>query len=202
MSGSKSHGRQRPITRLAAMLGRTRIALLAGILTIGFAGCGGNDGTIPQSDSEQLLSLLTSLQDQLQTHNCAVAESLASNFDKAVNDLPDTVDPEVQDALDKGAEHLTELANDPSQCVDTGSTGVGGVETTDTTDTGSSTTSSTSTTTTTTETTSTPEENTPETPSTAGPGHETPPTGQGPQNGGNTGSPTSGGLEPPDGGKR
>jgi hypothetical protein len=207
MWGSNARGRRRPLTRLAAMLGRTRIALLAGILTVGIAGCGGNDGTIPQSQSEQLLQQLALLKNQVETSDCTLAEGTATKINEAIANLPDSVDPEVQDALSKGAENLTELAKDPSQCTG-GATGASGLETTDTTDSTTdsttdtdATTESTSTTTTTSTTdTSTPEQNTPEQPT--GPGNQdetpTPPDGG---NGG-AGGPRSGGVVPPGGGKR
>ncbi len=203
MSVSNPTGRRRPITRLAAMLGRTRIALLAGVLTIAIAGCGGNNGTIPKSDSQNLLNLLTSLEDQVKTNQCTLAEGTAMKIDEAIKNLPDTVDPKVQEALDKGAANLAALTNDPSQCVD-GASGAEGVQPTDTTtDSSSSTTSTTSTTTTTTESTSTAQQDTTQQPPTGTPpGHETPPgNGGGQGGGGGTGGPT-GGLEPPNGGKR
>jgi hypothetical protein len=192
------------------MLGRTRIALLAGVFVIGIAGCGGDDGTIPQTDSEQLLGLLAQMKTQIETGDCTLAEGTATKIDDAINSLPNGVDPEVQDALSKGAQRLTELTNDPSQCVEGGATGAEGAQTT-TTDTEATSTETTTTTSSTTTETAPPEEDTTEQPPTdTPPGHETPPgngAGQGGGNQGNQGSESpgeaspSGGLEPPGGGK-
>jgi hypothetical protein len=198
-------GRPRPVTRLAAMLGRTPIALLAGVFAIAIGGCGGSDdGSIPSSDSTKLLTLLSQLQSYVSTGDCALAEDAAADVTTAVQALPDGVDPDVETALAKGADHLAELTKDPTQCTDAGPSGETGVQTTETT-------STTSTETSTTESTSTPDETTPsedtgETPPTGTPpgqDEQTPPAGngQGTQGGGNGGAPTSGGVNPP-GGKR
>lgn len=206
---SDAQGRQGPVTRLGAMLGRTRIALLAGIFALGIAGCGGNNGTIPQDDSQQLLNMLSLLQNQVETGDCTLAEDTATKIDAAISNLPDSVDPNVQDALSKGAENLTELAKSPSQCTE-GASGAAGVQTTDTTSTDTTSTTSTTTETTsstpettTTETTQPQQDTTEQPPTGIPPGHQTPPgNGNQGQQGGGIGGPTSGGLEPPDGGKR
>jgi hypothetical protein len=204
MWGSDMNGRRGAITRLAAMLGRTRIALLAGVLAIGIGGCGGDDGTIPKSDSENLLGLLASLEEQVQAHQCAVAEGTAGQIDAAVKSLPSDVDQKVQEALNKAAEHLATLTNDPDQSVEA-ATGVDGVQPDDTTTT-TTTTESSTTADTTADETSTPEDDTgDQAPPTDT--HETPPNGenQGPAGGGDQpaggeGAPASGGVTP--GGKR
>jgi hypothetical protein len=193
------------------MLGRTRIALLGAVFALGIAGCGGNDGTIPQDNSQQLLNMLTLLQNQVETGDCTLAEGTASQIDEAISKLPDSVDPDVQNALSKAAENLTELSKDPSQC-DSSTTGAQGAQTTDTT--------STTTTTTPTDTTSTPEptptttsegddteqpppNDTPPGHQTPSPGNETPPGSGGNQTGGprDNGGPATGGVTTP-GGKR
>jgi hypothetical protein len=169
------------------MLGRTRIALLAGILTLGIAGCGGDDGTIPKDNSEDLLGKLTQLQDQIDRGECTVAEGTASQINEAVQNLPNDVDPEVQDALNKGAENLANLT--PEQCTEGGATGAAGVETTDETTSSTSTTTTTTSTETTTPTDTTPtEDTTEEPPSETPPGQQTPP-GNGGGNEGNQGTP-------------
>jgi hypothetical protein len=209
---SKRTGRRRPVTRLGAMLGRTRIALLTGIFALGITGCGGNDGTIPKDDSQQLLNMLTLLENQVETGDCTLAEGTATKIDAAISNLPDSVDPEVQDALSKGAENLTELAKNPDQCTE-GASGAQGAQTTDTTSTTTTTTSTepTSTTETTPETTTSQGDGTGQTqPSNTPPGHqpptpgnETPPGGGGQTGGprGEGGGPASGGVTIP-GGKR
>jgi hypothetical protein len=188
------------------MLGRTRIALLAGVLTIGIAGCGGDDGTIPQSQSEQLLNILASLQNQVDDGNCAVAQSTVQQLNSAIQDLPSSVDTKVKDALERGTANLSDLTQDPQKCTSaSGATGASGAETTDSTYSTPTTTPDTTTEAeTTTDETSTPEEDTgDQPPSGPQPGHETPPAGdQGPQGGPQTGGgPTTGGVTIP-GGKR
>jgi hypothetical protein len=189
------------------MLGRTPIALLAGVFAIALGGCGGSDdGTIPSSDSENLLTMLATLQDQVASQQCTLAEGTAVKISDAVKALPTDVDPDLHAALTKGAENLANLTKDPAKCTPAGATGVGGVETTDESST-TSTDLSTTTTTTAPDETTTPE-NTDETPP-AGPppgqDEQTPPTGngQGTQGGGNGGGggPASGGVGSP-GGKR
>jgi hypothetical protein len=186
------------------MLGRTRIALLAGVFAIGIAGCGGDDGTIPKDQSEELLGMLNLLQNQIETGDCTLAEGTASKIDEAVGNLSNEVDPEVQDALNKGAEHLAQLT--PEQCVEGGATGAEGAQTTDTTDAETSTEITTTTSSsTTTEATSTEEDTTEPPPTGTPPGHETPPGGGnagGPRGEGDQGGPASGGIVPPGGGKR
>jgi hypothetical protein len=207
MSVSKPQGPRRPITRLAAMLGRTRIALLAGVLTIGIAGCGGDDGTIPQSQSEQLLNILASLQNQVDDGNCAVAESTVQQLNSAIKDLPSSVDTKVKDALERGTANLSDLTQDPQKCTSaSGATGASSVETTDSTSSSTSTTTPDTTTgpETTTDETSTPADTGEQPSSGTPPVHETPPTGdnQGPLGGNQTGGgPRTGGVTIP-GGKR
>jgi hypothetical protein len=195
-------GRPRPVTRLAAMLGRTPIALLAGVFVIALGGCGGSsNGTIPSSDSEKLLGMLAQLQSYVSTGDCTLAEGTAADVTAAVKALPDGVDPDVETALTKAADNLEALTKDPTKCTDTGASGAEGVTTTDSTSTTIPTSTSTSTTTT---ETSTPEQTgeTPPTGTPPGQGPTTPPgNGEGNQGNGNgNGGPESGGVGA--GGKR
>jgi hypothetical protein len=174
------------------MLGRTPIALLAGVFAIAIGGCGGSDGgTIPSSDSTKLLTLLSQLQSYVSTGDCALAEDAAADVTAAVKALPDGVDPEVETALTKGADNLAELTKDPTQCTD-GASGPTGVQTTETTSTTSTETSTTTTPTTTDETT--PPENTGEQPPTGQDnGPTTPPADNGAGNQGDEGNGGGGG---------
>jgi hypothetical protein len=186
------------------MLGRTPIALLAGVFVIALGGCGGSsNGTIPSSDSEKLLGMLAQLQSYVSTGDCTLAEGTAADVTAAVKALPDAVDPDVETALTKAADNLEALTKDPTKCTDTGASGAEGVTTTDSTSTTIPTSTSTSTSTTTTET-STPEQTgeTPPTGTPPGQGPTTPPgNGEGNQGNGNgNGGPESGGVGA--GGKR
>lgn len=194
------------------MRGTTRISLLAAIfaIAIAIAGCGSDDeGTIPSDQSDTLLSLLSSVENSVNDGNCELAQKTAEELVDTVNNLPADVDNEVQSALTKASEQLVNLAENPEQCVDDGTTGAGGVEETTTTDTTSTTTvEPTETTTTETSTTeepqTTPQDETPtEDPNIApGNGQGNPGNGQGnPGVGGpGNGGPATGGVEP--GGKR
>jgi hypothetical protein len=187
---------------------RTQIALLAGVFAIAIGGCGGDNGTIPTQDSEELLNMLAQVESLVETGDCAVAATSAGQLTDAINELPEDVDPEVQSALTKGASNLLALTKDPDNCTGEGNTGEEGAQTTETETTESSTTE---TATSTVEQTSTIEEPTEETqPVEPTEGNQAPPTvdgsDQGPQGGGpgatgGGGGPASGGVDVP-GGKR
>lgn len=114
------------------MLGRTRIALLAGVFAIGIGGCGGNDdGTIPADQSEALLSLLTAVQSSVSTGDCDIAGETAQELVDRVNDLPGEVDNDVQEALTKASQQLVTLADNPEECGDQGATGPDETDTTE-----------------------------------------------------------------------
>ncbi len=205
-AGAKGQGRRRPVTRLAAMLGRTRIALLLGVFAIGIGGCGGGeDGTIPTDESEALLSLLSAVQSSVSTGDCDIAEQTAAEVVDRVNNLPSDVDNELQEALTKASQQLVALANNPEECVGEGTSGPEGTDTTEPTTTEEEPTTTEEEPTTTDEEPTTTEEEPPppedeqptEDPSVA------PDNGQGNQGGGNGGGvrdPATGGVQP--GGKR
>jgi hypothetical protein len=115
------------------MRGRTRIALLAGVSAIALGGCGSsNDGTIPMDQSENLLNLLAAVQTSVTDGDCDLAAKTALELTTAVNNLPSDVDQDVQSELTKAAGNLTQLAQDPTQCVaESGATGPTGIETTE-----------------------------------------------------------------------
>jgi hypothetical protein len=185
-------GPRRPITRLAAMPGRTRISLLSCVLALAIAGCGSsNDGTIPPSDAENLLTLLSAVQTEAAQGECELARDHAQEFVSAVGNLPPDVDPKVADELDTAATNLDQLAKDPSECTETGASGALGDQST------TSTTTTVAPETTTEETTTTEESTTTLEPPTGQQGEPNPPAGgqdQGGSAGGDTGGPASGGV--------
>jgi len=130
---------RRPLSRLAAVGGRTRISLLACLIALGLAGCGSDDGTIPQSQSSDLLALLDNVQETADTGDCDHASEFAREFANRVDELPSDVDADVREELNKAAANLDQLAGDSSQCKpppETGASDTGGVlETTESTST-------------------------------------------------------------------
>jgi len=144
---------------------RTALAALAAAL---LAGCGSSDDkSIPPDASGQLIAQLHSVQDQVSSGNCELAQGGATQFKANVDDLPSSVDSQTKDDLTKLADNLVELTN--SQC-NTGASGLSGATETTSTESSSSTETSTEepTTTTSTTTTSTTEQEQP-TPSGGGP---------------------------------
>jgi hypothetical protein len=118
-------GALRPLSRLAAMRGRTQITLLACVCAAALAGCGSEDeGTIPQDDSDRLITLLDGIDENVAGGNCDIARDQVDEFNDAVNDLPAEVDDEVKQGIQEAAGRLAELSDDPSQCDETtGETG-------------------------------------------------------------------------------
>ena len=125
-------GPRNPVTRLAAMRGRLHIWLLVCGFALALAGCGSDDdGTIPPSDAEGLLTVLAAVEKYADEGNCELAQSQAAEFVSRVNALPNDVDPEVAGELTKAATNLDGLAT--NDCTETGASGLDEVQP-DTTD--------------------------------------------------------------------
>lgn len=173
------------MSRLAAMPGRIQITLLACLCAAALAGCGSDvEGTIPKSNSDDLINLLDGIEENVAGGNCEIAQEQANEFVDAVNDLPAEVDDEVKGGLQDAAARLEDLSNEPSECEETtGETGFDELEPTPA--------PTTTTTPTTTETTTEPEEEEDD--------EEEPPPAE---NGDNGGGPPRGGppASPPGGG--
>jgi hypothetical protein len=201
--------RQKPLSRLAAMPGRLRNPLLVCVLALALAGCGGgDDGTIPPHDADNLLNQLDAIQDDVDGGDCEQAQAHAQEFIDGVNALPDDVDPEVAGELTKAATNLDQLTSDPAECA-SGASGITGAETTDTTETDTTEEPATVTEEEPEEPTTTEEEPTEEEPTEEEPADEPSPEPELPNGGGNQGGgnvepqspPTEGGgVEPPSGG--
>lgn len=183
-------------SRLAAMPARTKISLLACVCAVILAGCGSSGGgTIPPANSAQMIALLTAVERNAGSGDCQLAQRQADEFKHAVDLLPAAVDDEVKQGLFDVAENLIELAQEPSQCVDQGTSGATGVAPTPET----STTSVPPTTQSTTTTEPTTTTATDQTPTNTGGGGNAPPEPPAPQppaggGGGGGGGPTSGGI--------
>jgi hypothetical protein len=185
----------RPLSTLAAMARRRRISLLWCVLALAIAGCGsGDDGTIPPEEADNLLTLLSDLEDDVAAGDCDLAQQHAQEVATAVEELPGDVDPEVADALAGAADNLDRLAQEPGECTETGTSGAAEEQpATEPTEAVTPTTTTEETTTTTTdEETSTPE------PEEEEPSEE--PEAPAPTEEGPSGGPTEDGAESPSGG--
>lgn len=147
------------------------IALAASLVV---AGCGGdneNEGDLPADDATTLLGQLEEVQANLDVGSCFVAADEADNLIADIQELPSDVNGDLRQALEKGAEQLKVLLEDPDQCerpTTTTSETTTGETTTEETSTEQTTTRETTTEPTTTATT--PTQTTPTTPGSGGVG--------------------------------
>ena len=172
------------------MPGRLRNTLLAPVLAVALAGCGSDDGTIPPSDSDNLIAQLDSVEQAVAAGDCVTAGERSEDFVDLVDDLPAEVGAETKAALREAGANLALLTSDEEQCQPTGATGETGVEPVEPT-----TEPETEPTTTETATEEEPEEEEPE--------EEEPEEEEdeeGPGGGGPDGGPDGGGQGPPSGG--
>jgi hypothetical protein len=168
------------------------ISLLTCALALAIAACGSSsDGTIPRDEGEHMLQLLSETEDAVAEGECALATEYAQEFVLNVEDLPQSVDPEVVDELAKAGANLVDQTNDDDQCTE-GATG----ETGSTEDTSTTSTTEAETTTTEAETTTTEETTTVEEPEEQPEEEPDPPAGGGNEGGG----PEPGGGNPGGGG--
>jgi hypothetical protein len=149
---------------------------LAASLAVG--GCGSDNeskGDLPADDATTLLGQLEEVQANLDVGSCFVAADEADNLIADIQDLPDDVDSDLRQALERGAEQLKTLLEDPDQCERPVTTDTTTEETT-TEETSTEETTTKETTTEPTTTTTTPTQTTPTTPGSGGVG---PGAGQG-----------------------
>jgi hypothetical protein len=114
------------ITRLAAMSSGGRLSLLAIAAATLLAGCGGDDGTIPPAQGEDLVTRLDEVEGAVAEGKCDGAQASADLFVQQVDQLPASVDDEVKRGLLEGGERLQELATTECEEPDTGATGESG----------------------------------------------------------------------------
>lgn len=107
--------------RLAILL----LSLMLGAGAAVLASCGGDDGPdgpgIPSADAEGMLAELERARAAFEAGDCVeVQESAQQIADNAANldDADPPLDPEIQDGLTQGAEHLGELASTSSECTE------------------------------------------------------------------------------------
>jgi hypothetical protein len=82
------------------------------------AGCGDNgpDPSISADNSASLLAKIQEIQANVDNGSCFVAADRTDDLISDVQELPDSVDPDVQRALENGAGQLKILLQDPDQC--------------------------------------------------------------------------------------
>jgi hypothetical protein len=105
---------------IAAMRKRLRPILLALLLAVSAAiyGCGnsGPDPSIPAQDAAVLEAKIDEIQSNIDVGSCLVAADKTDDLLADIADLPSSVDQDVQQALDNGANNLKLLLTDPSKC--------------------------------------------------------------------------------------
>jgi methylaspartate ammonia-lyase len=111
-----------PLASIAAMPKMLRPILLALILaaaSAGAIGCGGNGGPDP-SLSAQEAAVLTSKIDEINANvdvgSCLVAADKTDDLIADINNLPSSVNSDVKQALDNGANNLKLLLTNPDKC--------------------------------------------------------------------------------------
>jgi hypothetical protein len=187
------------LTRLAAMLGGTRLAALAATLALAAAsaGCGGDGGgeLIPPESADQMLTTAQQISDAVNSQDCDGAQASTTELRGLVDALPAETDDEIEDALDQMVSRVDEQLE--ADCVEEGTTDTEEepTEPTETTETVEPTT----TTTVPTETDEAPTEPAPEEEDEAPPPEQPPGEGGGPQ-GPSVSPPGQSGGGPPTGG--
>jgi hypothetical protein len=105
-------------------------ALLASAMVV--AACGGDEGTIPTENGNEMLATLDDIQSDVDDRDCTAAQTDASQFIALVDQLPAEVGVKTKKALFDAGRNLADLAQDPEQCdepdsenftPDTGTTG-------------------------------------------------------------------------------
>ena len=107
-----------------ASIGRVpklRLILVAGALagaSMGVLGCGGGGPkpSIPTDNATTLLGELQEIQANVDNGSCFVASDRTDSLISDIQDLPSSVNSDVQSALENGAKQLTILLSDPSKC--------------------------------------------------------------------------------------
>ena len=106
---------------IAAMPKPLRATVLALVLTAssaGVIGCGssGPDPSIPPENAQTLLAKIAEIKANVDVGSCLVAAAKTDDLLADIADLPSSVNSDVQQALDSGANNLKLLLTDPSKC--------------------------------------------------------------------------------------
>jgi hypothetical protein len=95
------------------------IVTIALAASLAVAGCGSDNeskGDLPADDATSLLGQLEEVQANLEVGSCFVAADEADILIADIQDLPSDVDGDLRQALERGAEQLRTLLEDPDQC--------------------------------------------------------------------------------------
>ena len=106
---------------IAAMPKPLRAIALAVVLaaaSAGVIGCGssGPDPSIPQENARILLAKIAEIKANVDVGSCLVAAEKTDDLLSDVADLPSSVNSDVKQALDSGANNLKLQLTDPSKC--------------------------------------------------------------------------------------
>jgi hypothetical protein len=112
---------QTTLATIAAMPKPLRVIVLAVVLTAasaGVIGCGnsGPDPSIPPENARTLLSKIAEIKANVDVGSCLVAAEKTDDLLSDVADLPSSVNSDVKQALDSGANNLKLQLTDPSKC--------------------------------------------------------------------------------------
>jgi hypothetical protein len=96
------------------------LALILAAVVLALAGCGGGDDgpdpSISREDAQTLLAEIQEIEDNVEVGSCIVASDRTDQLISDIGELPDSVDEDVRQALDNGANNLRLLLADPDQC--------------------------------------------------------------------------------------
>ena len=105
---------------IAAMPKRLRPIVLALLLAASAAlyGCGnsGPDPSIPPESARTLLAKIEEIKANVDVGSCLVAADKTDDLLADIADLPSSVNDDVKQSLDNGANNLKLLLNDPGKC--------------------------------------------------------------------------------------
>jgi hypothetical protein len=112
---------ERPLASIPAMPKPLRSTFLALILAtvLAASGCGGSSGPDPSisaGDAQTLLAKIAEIRANVDVGSCVVAGDKTDDLLADIADLPSSVNNDVKEALDNGANNLKILLNDPSKC--------------------------------------------------------------------------------------
>jgi hypothetical protein len=90
----------------------TRVLAVAAVLAAAAVGCGSSDdGLLTSSQANDLRSTLNNASAAVRDGRCDNARQAADTGAERVRDLPESVDPDLQDNLAEGFSHLTDRIN-------------------------------------------------------------------------------------------
>jgi tRNA/tmRNA/rRNA uracil-C5-methylase (TrmA/RlmC/RlmD family) len=92
------------------------LMLAASAALVGCGGDGGPDPSISSQEAAVLVSRIDEIRDNVDVGSCLVAQDRTEELLNEIDELPDSVDQEVKNALTRGATNLLDLLEDPDQC--------------------------------------------------------------------------------------